>query len=176
VIGAAGLAIGMALSGTLQNFAGGVMILLLRPFKIDDFIETQGHTGKVKEIQIFHTILLTPDNKTIILPNGPVSNGTVVNYTREETRRVDMSFGIGYGDDIDKARGILEELIKADERHILKDPEHLVVVGELADSSVNFTVRVWSATERLLGRLLRHARVGEEGLRLGRHLDSLPPD
>lgn len=145
VIGAAGLAVGMALSGTLQNFAGGVMILLLRPFKTGDVVETQGFTGKVREIQIFHTVLMTPDNKTIILPNGPVSNDTIVNYTREKTRRVDMTFGIGYSDDIDKARGILEGLIQDDKR-ILKDPEHLVVIGELADSSVNFTVRVWAAT------------------------------
>ena len=109
------------LSGTLQNFAGGVMILLLRPFRVDDVIETQGFTGKVREIQIFHTILMTPDNKTIILPNGPVSNSSLVNYTREKTRRVDMSFSIGYGDDIDKARNILRKLVEADER-ILKDP------------------------------------------------------
>jgi len=150
VIGAAGLAVGMALSGTLQNFAGGVMILLLRPFKIGDVVETQGFTGKVREIQIFHTVLMTPDNKTIILPNGPVSNDSIVNYTRQTTRRVDMSFGIGYNDDIDKARATLNRLIGDDQR-ILKDPEAQVVIGELADSSVNFTVRVWAKTEDYWG-------------------------
>ncbi|MCB0795864.1 MAG: mechanosensitive ion channel [Flavobacteriales bacterium] len=142
VLGAAGLAVGLALSGTLQNFAGGVMILVLKPFKVGDVIEAQGHTGVVKSIQIFNTFLTTPDNKTVILPNAPVSTGAMVNYSTEPQRRVDMVFGIGYGDDIDQARAVIEGLIAQDQR-ILRDPAHQVVVSELADSSVNFAVRVW---------------------------------
>lgn len=145
VLGAAGLAIGMALSGTLQNFAGGVMILLFKPYKVGDFIEAQGHSGTVHSIQIFNTVLKTPDNKTVILPNSPVSTGAIVNFSTEARRRVDMSFGIGYDDDIDKAKQTLQELITKDER-ILKEPAPLIVVAELADSSVNFTVRVWAAS------------------------------
>lgn len=142
ILGAAGLAIGMALSGTLQNFAGGVIILIFRPFKVGDFIEAQGHMGTVKEIQIFNTILLTPDNKTIIVPNAPLSTGTMVNFSAQSQRRVDFTFGIGYNDDIDKTKSVLMGLINADGR-ILKDPEPFVAVSELADSSVNFVVRVW---------------------------------
>lgn len=143
VLGAMGLAIGMALSGTLQNFAGGVMILLFKPYKVGDFIDAQGHTGTVHSIQIFNTVLKTPDNKTVILPNAPISTGSIVNFSTEPQRRVDMSFGIGYDDDIDAAKRTLRELIDADDR-ILKDPPPMIVVGELADSSVNFTVRVWA--------------------------------
>lgn len=142
VLGAAGLAVGLALQGSLSNFAGGVLLILFKPYKVGDFIETQGHAGVVQSIQIFNTILKTGDNKTIIIPNGPISNGSITNYSTEATRRVDMSFGIGYDDDIDGARAALEEIIAADDR-ILKDPAHLIVVAELADSSVNFTVRVW---------------------------------
>ena len=143
VLGAAGLAIGMALSGTLQNFAGGVIILLLKPFKAGDYIEAQGHSGTVSEIQIFNTILKTPDNKTIILPNGSLSTSSMINYSTEPRRRVDFVFGIGYGDDVDKARQVLEKLISEDTR-ILKDPAPFVAVKELADSSVNLVVRVWA--------------------------------
>lgn len=146
VLGAAGLAIGMALSGTLQNFAGGVMLLLFKPYKVGDFIEAQGHTGTVHSIQIFNTVLKTPDNKTVILPNSPVSTGAIVNFSTEAQRRVDMSFGISYDDDIDTAKKTLRELLQKDDR-ILKDPEPLIVVGELADSSVNITVRVWAKSE-----------------------------
>lgn len=146
ILGAAGLAVGMALSGTLQNFAGGVVILILRPFKKGDFVEAQGYTGTVHEIQIFHTILKTPDNKTVILPNGPLSTGSLINYTDEDTRRVDFTFGISYGDDSENARAVLLRLINEDPR-ILKDPEPNVFVGALADSSVNMTVRVWARTE-----------------------------
>lgn len=142
ILGAAGLAVGMALSGTLQNFAGGVMLLIFKPFKVGDFVETQGYSGVVKEILIFNTILTTGDNKTIILANAAVSNGSIVNYSTLPTRRVDMTFGIGYNDDIDKARATMQRLIDADSR-ILKDPAPMIVVGELADSSVNFTVRTW---------------------------------
>lgn len=143
ILAAAGFAIGMALSGTLQNFAGGAMIVIFRPFKVGDFIDAQGYMGTVKEIQIFNTILKTPDNKTIIIPNGGLSTSAMTNFSTEPTRRIDFSFGIGYTDDIDKARSVIDGLIKADHR-IHKDPEPSIFVGELADSSVNFTVRVWS--------------------------------
>ena len=142
ILGAAGLAVGLALSGTLQNFAGGVMILFFKPFKAGDFIDAQGHTGTVKEIQIFVTILTTPDNKTIIIPNGPLATGSLVNFSREEQRRVDWSFGIGYGDDLDKAYNVIKRLLSEDDR-VLSDPEPFMALGELADSSVNITVRAW---------------------------------
>jgi len=146
IIGAAGLAIGMALSGTLQNFAGGVVILFLKLYKVDDYIETQGHAGVVKEIQIFNTILLTVDNKIVILPNGGVSSNSLINYTQEAKRRVDWTFGIAYGDDTKKARDILHKLMQEDKR-IIKTPEPFVALAELADSSVNFAVRAWVKTE-----------------------------
>ena len=142
ILGAAGLAVGLALSGTLQNFAGGVMILIFKPFKVGDFIDAQGYTGSVSAIQIFITVLLTPDNKTVIIPNGPLSTGALVNFSAQENRRVDWSFGIAYGDDYDKASEWIMELMKADER-VLKDPEPFVGLGELADSSVNITARAW---------------------------------
>ncbi len=142
VIGAAGLAVGLALQGSLANFAGGVLILLLKPFKVGDVIEAQGHTGKVEQIQIFNTILKTPDNKTIILPNAAVSNGNITNYSTEPRRRVDMTFGIAYDDDLKKAKDILQRLLNDDAR-ILKEPAPQVVVAELADSSVNLAVRGW---------------------------------
>ena len=142
ILGAAGLAVGMALSGTLQNFAGGVMILIFKPFKPGDFIEAQGYAGVVKEIQIFNTIVRTGDNKTIIIPNGGLSTSSMVNYSTESTRRVDWTFGIAYGDDVDKAERVIRQLCDADSR-ILKDPEVFVAVSELADSSVNFVVRAW---------------------------------
>lgn len=143
ILGAAGLAVGLALSGTLSNFAGGVILLLLKPFKVGDWIEAQGFSGTVSAIQIFYTILKTPDNKTIIIPNGDLSTGALVNYSTESKRRVDWSFGIAYGDDIEKARQILLSILNADER-ILKEPaEPFVKVSELADSSVNLATRVW---------------------------------
>ena len=145
ILGAAGLAIGMALSGTLQNFAGGVMILIFKPFKVGDFIEAQSHAGIVSEIQIFNTILRTPDNKKIIIPNGGLSTGSMINYTAMETRRVDMTFGIGYQDDIDKAKGILQAIIDSNAL-ILNDPEPFIGLIELGDSSVNIVVRVWAKT------------------------------
>jgi len=150
ILGAAGLAVGMALSGTLQNFAGGVIILLLKPFKVGDYIEAQGYAGSVREIQIFNTILKTPDNVTIILPNGGLSTGSVKNYSTEERRRVDFVFGVAYGDDYDLAKATLLKLVEADER-ILKDPAPFIVLSELADSSVNITVRVWSAASDYWG-------------------------
>ncbi|MEH0156748.1 mechanosensitive ion channel domain-containing protein [Limibacter armeniacum] len=143
ILGAAGLAIGMALSGTLQNFAGGVMILIFKPFKVGDFVEAQGFMGVVKEIQIFVTILKTGDNKTIYIPNGPLSTGTLTNYSVEPNRRVEWTFGIGYGDNVDKAQEILRGLIAQDER-IHETPEPFIAVSALADSSVNLVVRVWT--------------------------------
>ncbi len=145
VLGAAGLAIGLALQGSLANFAGGVLILLFKPFKVGDVLEAQGYIGTVKEIQIFNTILKTGDNRIVIIPNGALSSSSMVNINQEATRRVDLSFGIGYSDDIDHAKLVLNEIINAEAR-ILKDVEPLVVVSELADSSVNFTVRVWVNT------------------------------
>jgi len=142
ILGAAGLAVGLALSGTLQNFAGGVMLLIFKPFKVSDFIEAQGHSGTVSEIQIFNTILKTPDNKTIIIPNGGLSTNSMVNYSTEPQRRVDWTIGIGYGDDADKARAVIKGMLDADSR-ILKDPEPAILLAELADSSVNFAVRAW---------------------------------
>jgi small conductance mechanosensitive channel len=144
ILAAAGLAVGMALSGTLQNFAGGVMILLFKPYKVGDFIEAQGYMGSVKEIQIFVTILTTGDNKTIIIPNGPLSNGSLTNFSTQENRRVDWTFGIGYGDDVDKAKEIIRNILEADER-VHKDPAVFIALGAMADSSVNLTVRVWTA-------------------------------
>ncbi len=142
ILGAAGLAIGMALSGTLQNFAGGAMILIFKPFKVGDFIDAQGYTGTVNEIQIFNTILKTPDNKTIIIPNGGLSTGSMVNFSTEPTRRVDWTFGIGYGDDADKAQEVIKRLLQQDSR-ILKDQDVFCELSELGDSSVNFATRAW---------------------------------
>ena len=138
----AGVAIGMALSGTLQNFAGGVMILLFKPFKVGDTIEAQGQTGTVREIQIFNTILATPDNKIIIIPNGGLSTGLMKNYSREATRRVDWEFGIAYGDDYTKAKAVIARLLDADGR-VLKDPAYFIALTSLGESSVNIVVRAW---------------------------------
>lgn len=142
ILGAAGLAVGLALQGSLANFAGGVLVLLFKPFKVGDFVEAQGVAGSVAEIQIFNTIVRTGDNKTVIVPNGAISNGVITNYSTQDTRRVDFVFGIGYEDDIGKAKGTLERLFSQDER-TLDDPAVMIVVSELADSSVNITVRAW---------------------------------
>ena len=142
ILGAAGLAIGMALSGTLQNFAGGVIILIFKPYKAGDFIEAQGHMGVVKEIQIFNTIITTVDNKTIIIPNGGLSTGSMVNFSTQAERRVDFSFGIAYGDDLNKAKQLILDIAEKDSR-VLKNPEPFVRMGEMADSSVNITTRLW---------------------------------
>lgn len=143
LLGAAGLAVGMALSGTLQNFAGGVMLLIFKPIKVGDLIESQGYLGIVKEIQIFVTVLLTPDNKTIILPNGPVANGEITNYATEGKIRVDLIFGIGYGNSIAEAKKVLHGIMK-DHPLILKKPAPFVGVLELGDSSVNLAVRPYA--------------------------------
>lgn len=142
ILGAAGLAVGMALSGTLQNFAGGVMILVFKPFKVGNYIQAQGYSGTVSEIQIFNTIMKTPDNKTIIIPNGGLSTSSMVNFSVEEKRRVDWTIGIAYGDDVDKAKEVIRRLCEEDTR-ILKDPDVFIAVSALADSSVNFAVRAW---------------------------------
>ena len=143
ILGAAGFAIGMALQGTLANFASGVMILLFRPFTTGDFIEAAGVTGSVKDIQIFSTTISTPDNKKIIVPNGQLYGGVITNFNGYDTRRVDMKMGIGYGSDIDKAMEIINGLLARDSR-VLKDPAPKVAVAELADSSVNIVVRPWA--------------------------------
>lgn len=146
VIAAAGLAIGMALQGSLGNFAGGVLIMIFKPIKIGDFIEAQGETGTVKEIEIFTTKLTTPDNKEIIIPNGALSNGNITNYSTEDIRRVDFTFGVGYDSDIKKTKEVIFSVINAHDL-ILKDPEAAVNVSELADSSINFFTRVWVKKE-----------------------------
>jgi len=145
ILGAAGLAVGLALQGSLGNFAGGVLVLLFKPYKIGDVIEAQGFIGSVSEIQIFNTILKTPDNKTIIIPNGAISNGNITNYSSEPQRRIDFVFGIGYTDDIALAKKELQKIAESDER-VLKDPAPMIAVGELADSSVNINFRVWCKT------------------------------
>ncbi len=145
LIGAAGLAVGLALQGTLQNLASGVMLIIFRPFNDGDFVEAAGVAGVVEEIGIFTTTMRTGDNREIIIPNGEIFGGTITNYSKRATRRVDMVFGIGYDDDIKKAKDIISKILDEDER-ILKDPAPLVAVAELADSSVNFNVRPWCAT------------------------------
>jgi small conductance mechanosensitive channel len=143
VLGAAGLAVGLALQGTLQNFAGGVIILLIKPFKVGDWIDTPNHSGTVHAIHIFNTYLKTPDNKTIIIPNGGLANSSLTNYSSEPKRRVDWIFGVGYGDSTQKTRDTLMELINADERIISDPAPPFIALSELGDSSVNFVVRVW---------------------------------
>ena len=150
LIGAAGLAIGLALQGTLQNLASGVMLIIFRPFSDGDFIEAAGVAGVVEEIGIFSITMRTGDNREIIIPNGEIYGGTITNNSRRETRRVDMVFGIGYDDDLLKAKDIIKKILSEDER-ILADPAPAVVVGELADSSVNFNVRPWCKTSDYWG-------------------------
>lgn len=145
IVGAAGLAIGFALQGSLSNFASGVMLILFRPFRAGDFVEVGGVAGSVKEVQVFSTILTTPDNKLIILPNSSVMGGTITNYSATGTRRVDMVFGIGYDDDVKKAKDLLVKILDEHPK-VLKDPAPVVVVGELGDNSVNFNVRPWVNT------------------------------
>ncbi|SNC63221.1 small conductance mechanosensitive channel [Marinobacter sp. es.048] len=148
IVGAAGLAVGLALQGSLANFAGGVLILIFKPFKVGDVIDAQGYLGSVREISILYTIVDTFDNRRIIIPNGQLANASLTNLSAYETRRCDMSFGIGYGDDIDKAKAVCKRLIEEDER-ALKDPEPLIVVGALGESSVDLTVRAWTKSADL---------------------------
>jgi small conductance mechanosensitive channel len=142
ILAAAGLAVGMALSGTLQNFAGGIMVLTFKPFKVGEYIQALGHSGTVKEIQIFNTILNTPDNRIIIIPNGKIYSESIVNFSKEPQRRVDLTFGIGYDDDLDQAKAIINSIIDKNEL-ILKDPKPFIGLVELGDSSVNLVVRSW---------------------------------
>ena len=142
LLASAGVAVGMALSGNLQNFAGGLIVLLFRPFKVGDWIESQGVSGTVREIQIFHTILTTADNKVIYIPNGALSSGTVTNYSREDTRRVDWVIGVEYGENYDKVESTVRRILAADSR-ILNTPAPFVALHALDASSVNIVIRVW---------------------------------
>jgi small conductance mechanosensitive channel len=142
LLAAAGLAVGLAMKDSLQNFAAGVMLIIFRPFTAGDFVEAGGTAGVVETISIFSTIMRTGDNREVIVPNGAIYNGTITNYSARETRRIDMVFGIGYDDDIRKVKQLLGDILAADER-VLKEPAAQVVVGELANSSVNFHVRPW---------------------------------
>jgi len=145
LIGAAGLAIGLALQGALSNFAAGVLIIILRPLRVNDFVEVAGEAGSIQNIKIFTTELRTGDNKCVIIPNSRVLDSNIINYSSTGRRRVDLVFGIGYNDNLDHARKILQDIIQSDER-ILKDPEPVIAVSELAESSVNFVVRPWVKT------------------------------
>ena len=143
ILGAAGLAVGLALQGSLANFAAGFLMIIFRPFKVGDFIEGAGVAGVVKDMQIFTTTLKTGDNKTIIVPNAKIAGDNIINYSAEENRRVDMTVGVAYDADLSKVRDVINDIISKDER-ILSDPPSQVAVAELADSSVNFIVRVWT--------------------------------
>lgn len=143
ILGAAGLAIGLALQGSLSNFAGGVLIIFLKPFKVGDFIEAQGQMGSVKEILIFNTILLTPDNQTIYIPNGILSNGTIINYTKAGIRRADLTIGISYDSNMNLAKKIALEVMK-NHQLVLQEPEPIVWIKDMADSSINLTIRPWA--------------------------------
>ena len=145
VMGAAGLAVGLALQGSLSNFAAGVLIVIFRPYRVGDWVEAAGISGSVEQVQILTTILKTGDNKQIIVPNSQIMNSIITNYSANDTRRIDMIVGVSYSDDLDKVRKTLEELVASDER-ILKDPACTIAVSELADSSVNFVVRPWAST------------------------------
>ena len=142
IMGAAGLAIGLAMQGSLANFAAGVLIVMFRPYRVGDFVEAAGISGTVVQVQILTTVLKTGDNKQIVVPNGQIMGSIITNYSAHDTRRVELTVGVSYDDDIDKVRSTLQDLIDADER-VFKDPAPLIAVSELADSSVNFTVRIW---------------------------------
>jgi small conductance mechanosensitive channel len=145
IFAAAGLAVGLALQGSLSNFAAGVLIVLFRPYRVGDFVEAAGISGSVEQVQILTTVLKTPDNKQIIVPNSQIMDSIITNYSANDTRRVDMTFGVSYDDDLDKVRAAIEELVSADDR-ILKEPACQIAVHTLADSSVNFIVRPWVNT------------------------------
>ena len=150
VLGAAGLAVGLALQGSLANFAAGILMIIFRPIKVDDFVEAAGATGVVEKVDIFTTQLKTPDNKTVIIPNAQVTANNITNYTAKGTGRVDMVIGVSYSDDIDKVRGLIEDELRKDNR-ILTDPAPTILVLELADSSVNFGVRPWTTADDYWG-------------------------
>ena len=145
LLASAGVAIGMALSGNLSNFAGGLIILVFKPFKVGDYIEVQNANGTVREIQIFHTILTTVDNKVIYVPNGALSSNAITNYSKQETRRAEWVFGVEYGEDFEKVKAVLQRIIDADPR-ILKDPAPMIALGALSASSVDIKVRAWAKT------------------------------
>lgn len=172
LLGAAGLAVGMALSGTLQNFAGGVMILFFKTFRVGDTIEAQGHTGIVREIQIFVTVLTTFDNKTVILPNGPLANDPLVNYSTQPTRRLEWTFAISYGEDVDKAKSILQDIIDSDSR-ILAEPAPLLAVSGFTELGITLLMLAWVKSGDY-GNVLHHVnetvskRFPEEGLNFAR--------
>lgn len=149
ILGAAGLAVGLALQGSLSNFAGGVLIILFKPFKIGDLVELEGHMGTVKEIQIFNTIITTADSKTIILPNGTLANSNIINYYTEPLKRVDFVFGISYESDIQKAKEVIRNVVDKQEK-ILQDKEKTIAVHNLGDSSVDITARIWTKSEHYL--------------------------
>jgi len=149
LLGAVGISLGMALSGSLQHFAGGVLLLIYKPFSKGDFIEAQGHRGKVRELRIFNTVLNTLDNKIVFIPNGPLSTGTIVNYTLEPQRRIDSVFSISYADDIEKAKCIIQNVIDANPK-ILKEPEVVIGVKQLSASSVDIESRVWVNTDDIV--------------------------
>lgn len=150
VLGAAGLAVGLALQGSLSNFASGVLIVMFRPYKVGDWVEAAGISGSVEEVQILTTVLKTGDNKRVIVPNAQIMNSIITNYSANDTRRIDMVVGVSYDDDLDKVRGTLEDLVAAEDR-ILDDPACTIAVSELADSSVNFIVRPWVQTSDYSG-------------------------
>lgn len=169
ILGAAGLAVGMAFSGTLSNFAGGIMILVLKPFKVGDTVFIQGEQGVVKEIQIFNTYMNTGDNKVIILPNGPVANGNIINFTKADKRRVDWVFSIAYGDDFEVAKKLLSSFIEEDDK-ILNEPEPFIGINLLSASSVDLTVRVWVMTDDVNDVFFRmNQRVYSEFEKAGLH-------
>jgi small conductance mechanosensitive channel len=163
ILGAAGLAVGLALQGSLANFAGGALIMIFKPFKVGDLIEAQGQLGVVKEIQIFVTKLASPQNRLIILPNGTLSNGNITNYTENGTARVDLTFGVDYASDIKKTKEIFMKLMLEDDE-ILKDPAPTVNLSELADSSINFAVRPWTTVENYWSVYFRMLEEGKKAL------------
>jgi len=142
LLGATGISLGMALSGALQHFAGGVLILIYKPFKVGDFIEAQGQKGSVKEMRVFNTVINTIDNKVVFIPNGPLSTGTIVNYSAESKRMIEMIISVNYSHDIGSAMGVLKNLCEADTR-ILKDPAPVILVTDLAENAVKLSVRIW---------------------------------
>ncbi|MBU3952625.1 MAG: mechanosensitive ion channel, partial [Proteobacteria bacterium] len=146
IVGAAGLAIGLALKDSLSNFSSGVMLILFRPFRVGDYVTAGGVSGKVMRIDLFNTTLNTPDNQRVIVPNANITNGVITNVTANDTRRVDLTIGIGYGDDIALAKRVLDRIVKADDR-VLETPAPTIAVSALADSSVNFVVRPWVKTD-----------------------------
>lgn len=163
VVGAATFAVGLALQGSLANFAGGVLILLFKPFKTGDFVSGAGETGTVEKVDVFHTTLLSPDNKVIIIPNGPMANSNIINYTTKPIRRVDMSVGISYGADIKQARQVILDVFSKDAR-IAKDPAPVVFLTELGDSSLNLSCRVYSANSDYWGVMFDNLEAIKEAL------------